>query len=80
MAEAIVPAFHICVICKSFVCLLFFFCQIFGPVMQIMKFKDMDDLIERANNTIYGLAASVFSSNIDKINMVASAVRAGVVW
>lgn len=54
--------------------------EIFGPVMQIMKFKDMDDLIERANNTIYGLAASVFSSNIDKINMVASAVRAGVVW
>ena len=48
--------------------------------MQIMKFKDMDDLVERANNTIYGLAASVFSSNIDKINMVASAVRAGVVW
>lgn len=54
--------------------------EIFGPVMQIMKFKDMDDLIARANNTIYGLAASVFSSNIDKINMVASAVRAGVVW
>lgn len=54
--------------------------EIFGPVMQIMKFKDMDDLIERANNTIYGLASSVFSSNIDKINMVASAVRAGIVW
>lgn len=54
--------------------------EIFGPVMQIMKFKDMDDLIERANNTIYGLAASVFTKDIDKMNTIASAVRAGVVW
>ncbi|XP_068703005.1 aldehyde dehydrogenase, mitochondrial-like [Montipora foliosa] len=54
--------------------------EIFGPVMQILKFKDLDDLIDRANNTIYGLAASVFTNDIDKINTVASAVRAGVVW
>src|SRR5689334_2200175 len=33
--------------------------EIFGPVMSILKFKDMDDLIERANKTIYGLAAAV---------------------
>jgi len=48
--------------------------------MQIMKFKDMNDLIERANNTIYGLAASVFTNDINKMNTITSAVRAGVVW
>ena len=48
--------------------------------MQIMKFKDVNDLIDRANNTIYGLAASVFTNDIDKMNIIASAVRAGVVW
>ena len=48
--------------------------------MQIMKFKDMDELIERANKTIYGLAASVFTKDIDKMNTVVSGVRAGTVW
>ena len=48
--------------------------------MQIMKFKDMNELIERANNNIYGLAASVFTSDIDKMNTIASSIRAGVVW
>lgn len=48
--------------------------------MQIMKFKDMNELIERANNTIYGLAASVFTKDIDKMNTIVSGVRAGTVW
>ena len=48
--------------------------------MQIMKFKDMNELIERANNNIYGLAGSVFTSDIDKMNTIASSIRAGVVW
>lgn len=48
--------------------------------MQIMKFKDMNELIERANKTIYGLAASVFTTDIDKMNTVVSGVRAGTVW
>lgn len=54
--------------------------EIFGPVMQIMKFKDMNELIERANNTIYGLAASVFTKDIDKMNTIAHSIRAGTVW
>jgi len=33
--------------------------EIFGPVMSILKFKDMDELVDRANQTIYGLAAAV---------------------
>ncbi|XP_065915953.1 aldehyde dehydrogenase, mitochondrial-like [Dysidea avara] len=54
--------------------------EIFGPVMQIMKFKDVDELIERANKTIYGLAASVFTASIDKAMTVAHGIRAGTVW
>ncbi|XP_078352963.1 aldehyde dehydrogenase 1A1-like [Oculina patagonica] len=54
--------------------------EIFGPVMQIMKFKDMDEVINRANNTIYGLAAGVFTKDIDKMNTITSSVRAGAVW
>ena len=48
--------------------------------MQIMKFKDMNELIDRANNTIYGLAAAVFTKDIDKMNTIASSIRAGTVW
>lgn len=54
--------------------------EIFGPVMQIMKFKTVEEVIERANNTTYGLAASVFTSNIDKAMMLAQGLLAGSVW
>ncbi len=54
--------------------------EIFGPVMSILKFKDMDDLIERANQTIYGLAAAVWTRDISKAHHVANNVCAGTVW
>eukprot|EP00483_Globobulimina_turgida_P000357 UN00357 len=54
--------------------------EIFGPVMQIMKFDDIDDVIKRANNTTYGLAAGVFSENINTCNRVSRALKAGTVW
>jgi aldehyde dehydrogenase (NAD+) len=54
--------------------------EIFGPVMSIMKFKDMDDLVERANKTIYGLAAAVWTRDITKAHHIANNVRAGTVW
>jgi acyl-CoA reductase-like NAD-dependent aldehyde dehydrogenase len=54
--------------------------EIFGPVQQIIKFKTMDEVIPRANNTPYGLAAAVFTKDIDKALMVANSVRAGTVW
>jgi len=54
--------------------------EIFGPVMSILKFKDTDDLIERANNTIYGLAAAVWTRDIGKAHHIANNVRAGTVW
>ena len=54
--------------------------EIFGPVMSIMKFKDTDELIERANKTIYGLAAAVWTRDIGKAHQIANNVRAGTVW
>jgi len=54
--------------------------EIFGPVQQLMKFQSLDEVIERANNTEYGLAAAVYSKNIDKINTIVQGVRAGTVW
>ena len=54
--------------------------EIFGPVMSILKFKDVDDVVERANTTMYGLAAAVWTRDIGKAHAVANKVRAGTVW
>lgn len=54
--------------------------EIFGPVMQILKFKDINEVIERANDTDYGLAASVFTKDLDKAIVVSNGLRAGSVW
>lgn len=58
----------------------FFFIQIFGPVQQILKFSDLDEVIDRANNTDYGLAAAIFTKDIDKANHMIQGLRAGTVW
>ncbi|XP_072050599.1 aldehyde dehydrogenase 1A1-like [Amphiura filiformis] len=54
--------------------------EIFGPVQQIIKFKTLDEVIDRANNTTYGLAAAVFTKDIDKALSIANTVQAGTVW
>lgn len=54
--------------------------EIFGPVMQISKFKTIDEVIERANRTNYGLAASVFTKNLEDALMLAQGIRAGTIW
>jgi len=54
--------------------------EIFGPVMTILKFRDIDELVERANKTIYGLAAGVWTRDISKAHAIANRVRAGTVW
>ena len=54
--------------------------EIFGPVMQISKFKTIDEVIERANRTNYGLAASIFTKNLDNALMLAQGIRAGTIW
>ncbi|XP_020375589.1 aldehyde dehydrogenase, mitochondrial-like [Rhincodon typus] len=54
--------------------------EIFGPVMQILKFKTMEEVIERANDSVYGLAAAVFTNDINKANYVSQGLRAGTIW
>ena len=54
--------------------------QIFGPVQEILRFKTMDEVIERANNSDFGLVAAVFTSDINKALTVSSAMQAGTVW
>ncbi|KAF6208768.1 hypothetical protein GE061_014508 [Apolygus lucorum] len=54
--------------------------EIFGPVMQVLRYKTIDEVIERANDTEFGLASSVFGSNIDDINTLVQGIRAGSVW
>ncbi|KAF5734747.1 hypothetical protein HS088_TW15G00239 [Tripterygium wilfordii] len=54
--------------------------EIFGPVQSILKFKDLDEVIRRANSTRYGLAAGVFTKNIDTANTLSRALRVGTVW
>lgn len=54
--------------------------QIFGPVQQIMKFKTIEEVIERANNSDYGLVAAVFTNDINKAMTISTAMQAGTVW
>jgi aldehyde dehydrogenase (NAD+) len=54
--------------------------EIFGPVMSVIPFKDVDEVIKRANRTPYGLAAGVWTRDIKKALAVANGVRAGTVW
>ncbi|XP_059670173.1 benzaldehyde dehydrogenase, mitochondrial-like [Cornus florida] len=54
--------------------------EIFGPVQSILKFKDLGEVIQRANATRYGLAAGVFTQNIDTANTLARALKVGTVW
>ncbi|KAL0336164.1 UNVERIFIED_CONTAM: Aldehyde dehydrogenase family 2 member B7, mitochondrial [Sesamum radiatum] len=54
--------------------------EIFGPVQTILKYKELGEVIRRANNTRYGLAAGVFTHNLDTANTLMRALRAGTVW
>ncbi len=54
--------------------------EIFGPVAAVIPFSDIDDAIQKANDTIYGLAAGIWTRDIGKAHRVASEVQAGTVW
>ncbi|WP_020468342.1 aldehyde dehydrogenase family protein [Zavarzinella formosa] len=54
--------------------------EIFGPVMSILKFKDLDEVLARGNKTCYGLAAAVWTQDVQKAHRMAHALRAGTVW
>ncbi len=54
--------------------------EIFGPVAVISEFGDEEDAIRSANDTVYGLGAAVFTTNIERAHRVASEIEAGMVW
>lgn len=54
--------------------------EIFGPVQSILKFDDLDDVLRRANNSDYGLAAGVFAKDVDVISQLSRGLKAGTVW
>jgi aldehyde dehydrogenase (NAD+) len=54
--------------------------EIFGPVLSVIKFREIEEVIQRANSTDYGLAAAVWTRDIGKAHAIADRVRAGTVW
>ncbi|HEU4481170.1 MAG TPA: aldehyde dehydrogenase family protein [Actinomycetota bacterium] len=54
--------------------------EIFGPVAAVIPVDDVDDAIRVANDTIYGLAASIWTKDLSKAHRVAKGIRAGTVW
>ncbi|KAF8877412.1 aldehyde dehydrogenase [Infundibulicybe gibba] len=54
--------------------------EIFGPVASIIKFKDEEEVIERANDTTYGLGCNVFTQNVTRAIRVAHELEAGSAW
>lgn len=54
--------------------------EIFGPVQSILKYKDLNEVVKRANATKYGLAAGVFTKDLNTANTLSRALRVGTVW
>ena len=54
--------------------------EIFGPVVAAIPFERTDEMVERANNNPYGLAAAVWTKDISKAHQIAADMRAGTVW
>ena len=54
--------------------------EIFGPVISALPFENIDDVVQRANRTPFGLGSGVWTSDIGKAHRMAAAIRAGTVW
>jgi acyl-CoA reductase-like NAD-dependent aldehyde dehydrogenase len=54
--------------------------EIFGPVLSVLTFDDIDEMIDRANNSPYGLAAALWTRNLTKAHTVSRRLKAGTVW
>ena len=48
--------------------------------MSILRFKDIDEIVKRANKTCYGLAAAVWTRDVAKAHLIAKKLKAGTVW
>lgn len=54
--------------------------EIFGPVVTLQKFSTIDEALELANNSQYGLACTIWTQDINKSNYIASKINTGIVW
>ena len=54
--------------------------EIFGPVVTVTPFKDVDEVPSVGNDTIYGLAAGIWTNDVSKAHRTAEELRAGTVW
>ena len=54
--------------------------EIFGPVLTVMVFDEIDDVVAQANDTTYGLASSVWTNDVNKAHLLAKRIQAGFVW
>ncbi len=54
--------------------------EIFGPVMSVLRFSDEDEVIRRANDTRYGLAAGIFTTDLSRGHRVIKRLQAGICW
>ena len=54
--------------------------EIFGPVMAVLDFDDEDEVVARANDTVFGLAAGIFTNDLTRAHRVIAALEAGTCW
>jgi len=54
--------------------------EIFGPVVTVQPFETMDEAVKRANNTRYGLSATIWTQNLTHAHRIAAALEAGIIW
>jgi phenylacetaldehyde dehydrogenase len=54
--------------------------EIFGPVLVVMEWENVDDLVAMANDTCYGLSAGIWTQNLTMAHRIAAAIRAGTIW